>query len=147
MKLVYFVSPYDLLNKRTRSPHPMTVEGMCCSCIEWHLATHILFCSKKKRIGCKSSLFMQILLWQMSVIWNFVFVVKKQCLENSWLWKLLGEKCQYLGEILNKGKSYTWFELSVLEKSQMKTFRTQLWKSVVSIWEILEWKLGMMIII
>lgn len=38
-------------------------------------------------------------------------------------------------------------ELSVLEKSQMKTFRTQLWKSVVSIWEILEWKLGMMIII
>lgn len=99
MKLVYFVSPYDLLNKRTRSPHPMTVEGMCCSCIEWHLATHILFCSKKKRIGCKSSLFMQILLWQMSVIRNFVFVVKKQCLENSWLWKLLGEKCQYLGEI------------------------------------------------
>lgn len=38
-------------------------------------------------------------------------------------------------------------ESSVLEKSQMKTFRTQLWKSVVSIWEILEWKLGMMIII
>ena len=27
MKLMYFVSPYDLLNKRTRSPHPMTVEG------------------------------------------------------------------------------------------------------------------------
>lgn len=34
MKLVYFVSPYDLLNKRTRSPHPMTVEGMYCACIE-----------------------------------------------------------------------------------------------------------------
>lgn len=28
MKLVYFVSPYDLLNKRTRSPHPMTVEAI-----------------------------------------------------------------------------------------------------------------------
>lgn len=38
-------------------------------------------------------------------------------------------------------------ELSVLEKSQMKTFRTQLWKSVVSIWEIREWKLQMIVII
>lgn len=51
------------------------------------------------------------------------------------------------GIIFDKGKSYTWFELSILEKSQMKTFRTQLWKSVVGIWEIREWKLQMIIII
>lgn len=28
MKLIYFVSPYDLLDKKTMSAHPMTVEGM-----------------------------------------------------------------------------------------------------------------------
>ena len=27
MKLIYFVSPYDLLDKKTMSAHPMTVEG------------------------------------------------------------------------------------------------------------------------
>lgn len=27
MKLIYFVSPYDLLDKRSNSPHPLTVEG------------------------------------------------------------------------------------------------------------------------
>ena len=29
MKLIYFVSPYDLLDKKTLSAHPMTVEGQC----------------------------------------------------------------------------------------------------------------------
>ncbi|KAK3108146.1 hypothetical protein FSP39_002003 [Pinctada imbricata] len=28
MKLIYFVSPYDLLNKNTKFPHPMTVEAI-----------------------------------------------------------------------------------------------------------------------
>ncbi|XP_062607689.1 mediator of RNA polymerase II transcription subunit 1-like isoform X2 [Saccostrea cucullata] len=28
MKLVYYVSPYDLLNKKSRSPYPMTVEAI-----------------------------------------------------------------------------------------------------------------------
>ena len=27
MKLIYFVSPYDLLCKTTKSSYPMTVEG------------------------------------------------------------------------------------------------------------------------
>ena len=27
MKLIYFVSPYDLLDKSTKTAHPMTVEG------------------------------------------------------------------------------------------------------------------------
>ena len=31
MKLIYFVSPYDLLDKKTLSAHPMTVEGQCLS--------------------------------------------------------------------------------------------------------------------
>jgi hypothetical protein len=28
MKLIYFVTPYDLLDKSSNSPHAMTVEGI-----------------------------------------------------------------------------------------------------------------------
>ena len=35
MKMIYFVGPYDLLNEKTKSASPMTVEGMCCmKCID-----------------------------------------------------------------------------------------------------------------
>ena len=29
MKLVYFVGPYDLLDKKTKTSKPMTIEGEC----------------------------------------------------------------------------------------------------------------------
>ena len=44
MKLIYFVSPYDLLDKKTLSAHPMTVEGQyLCSSLTALLLFLLLF--------------------------------------------------------------------------------------------------------
>ncbi|OWF39396.1 Mediator of RNA polymerase II transcription subunit 1 [Mizuhopecten yessoensis] len=40
MKLIYFVSPYDLLDKKTKSPHPMTVEAIT----EYELGQSVTVC-------------------------------------------------------------------------------------------------------